>query len=153
MNRRFYPSFRSFLGSLAFDFSPLVIVGAVYYFKGSHTGILLGILSVVMIAISALQFLQTCIVHLVRLEIAPGGIRTKSALGPSMQMAWRDVIEATLRERKNPVSRTDHLLILRSAGGMMNYPLSILKRSEEAEVIEELQRRTRLGVVEDRPAI
>lgn len=153
MNRRYRPSFRSFFGSLVFDSSPLLVVAAVYYFKGFHQGLLLGIVSAGMVLYSVFLVVQSCVVFLGRLEMSPVGIRSFTAFGPMPFIKWVDINYAMLRERQNPVSRTDRLLILQTPRAKMNFPVSILSREEEQEVIDEVKRRIHLVVTEDRPAV
>jgi hypothetical protein len=153
MNHRFRPSLKSLIGSLAYAASPAVVVGMVYYLKGPHLGIVIWIASVLMLLLAFVLCLQAILVHLVRLEISPSGIRVAGGLSRVQWLRWEGISEATLRERRNPVSRTDHLLILKSAGVMLSYPLSVLSHSDESVVLDELRRRTKLVVIQDRPAI
>jgi hypothetical protein len=153
MNQQFHPSFGSFIGSVVFAASPALVVATVHYFMDLHPGVLIWIGSGLMLSMSFALFLQAIFVHLVRLEISAIGIRTFGGLSAAQAIRWSDVTEATLRERHNPVSRTDRLVILRSRSSMMNYPVSILSHSDELKVVEELNRRTKLVVIQDRPAI
>ena len=153
MNHQFRPSFKSLIGSLAYSASPAAVVGMVYYLKGSHQGVVIGTASVVMLLLAFVLCLQSIVVHLVRLEINPTGIRVVGGLSQAQWLRWERISEATLRERRNPASRTDHLLILKSAGVTLSYPLSVLSQSDELAVLDELHRRTRLAVIQDWPAI
>jgi hypothetical protein len=128
-------------------------VGVVHYLKGPQPGVLIWIASAVMLLFAFLLCMQVVFVHLVRLELSPLGIRAVGPLSGAQWLSWDEISEATLRERRNPVSRTDHLLILKSPRTMLNYPLSVLPRPAEAAVLDELRLRTRLVVIQDRPAI
>lgn len=150
---RFRPSFSSFVGSLAYSLSPAIVVGIVRYFKGPHLGVAIGIGSALMLLLAFFLCVQDVFVHLVQLELSSAGIRRFGGPTAAKAMLWNEVTEATLRERNNPVSRTDRFLILKSQRGMLGYPLSILSPSDESKVLEELKNRTRLVVMQDRPAI
>jgi hypothetical protein len=153
MSHKFRPSFGSLLGSLAYAASPAIVVGVVHYLKGPNLGVLIWIASALMLIFAFVLCLQAVFVHLVRLEISPSGIRVAGGLSGVQWLRWEEIVEATLRERRNPVSRTDHLLILKSQRAMLNYPLSVLSQSDETAVLDELRRRTRLVVIQDRAAI
>ena len=153
MTYRFRPSLRSFLASLAFAAIPAVIAVAVHHWLGSRMRVLVWIGSAVLVLMSFLYFVQAMSVHLIRLEISPEGIRRFGGPSGEHAMRWSEITEATLRERRNPVSRTDRLLILKSRDKMLNYPLSILSRADELKALEELNRRTKLLVIQDDPAV
>jgi hypothetical protein len=133
--------------------SPLASTAIVFYFKGHDVSVFLAILAVIAILFSAYAFYLTCGVYLQQLEVSPLGIRSFTPFGTGALMEWGKINDAALRERRNPVTRTERLLILHSPYGMMTFPLSILSPKEEQEVIEEIKQRTRLVVIEDRPLI
>jgi len=153
MTHQFRTSFKSFLGSLAYSVSPAVVVGVVRYLKGPQLGVLIWIISALMLVYVFTLCLRDVLVHLVRLEINLTCIRVIGPFSQERLLRWEDISEATLRERRNAVSRTDHLLILKSRCTTLNYPLSVLSRPAESAVLDELRRRTRLLVIQDRPAI
>lgn len=150
---RYHPSLGSFLGSIAYGASPAATAGVVLYLRGPESGNLLWIASLLMGLFALVLCLQAVFVHLNRLEMNERGIGVADPLTGSRWMRWEDVVDATLRERRNPVSRTDHLLILRSRSTMINYPLSILSRGAEEHVLAELRARTKLITIQDRPAV
>ena len=150
MTRLYRPSFRSFLGCIAYSLSMALVAGIVLFMTRPHPGVLIWIGSILMLLFSFALCVQDVVVHLIQLEISSLGIRTFGGITPARAMLWSEITEALLRERHNPVSRTDRLIILKSHRGMMNYSLSVLSRSDEQEALEELNRRTRLVVMQDR---
>jgi len=153
MTQSFRPSFKSFVGSVAFSSSLAAVALLGHYFLGSRGGLPAKIGYLAMLGFSALFLLNDINVHLRRLELTPIGIIRHGIFAGGVGMRWEEITEATLRERHNPATRTDRLLILKSPRGVFSYPLSVLSRASETAVIEELKCRSRLVIVQDRPAI
>lgn len=145
-------SFRSFLGSLVYDLSPAAIAALVMYFVGGSAPYLLWVASGLMLLFSLLLVLQSLVVFRNRLYLDEVGIAVAGLLS-RRAMRWSEVTGATLRERKNAVSRTDRLLVLESRDRMLSYVTSTLSPPEEEAVLAEVGRRTRVVVYQDKPTI
>lgn len=146
------PSLASFLGSLLYRLSPAATAGLVLYLSGPAARTLIWVLSALMGLFAVFLGLQTVLVHLNRLFIDETGVQVRGPLS-DIRSRWEDIHHATLRERENAVSRTDHLLILMGPKIYLNYPTSILSPQDEASVLEEVRKRKKLVVLQDRPTV
>ena len=152
MTYRYRPSVTSFLGSIAFALLPASLVAVVYVLRGPDFGTILWILSGLMCLYSAFLCIQAVFVHLQSLVMNDRGFGIIGSLSRSW-VDWDQVNEATLRERHNPVTRTDRLIVLETRRGPIAFPLSVLDRRAEQDAIAHIRAHTKLVVVRDQPAI
>ena len=75
--------------------------------------------------------------------------------GPLIKVSikWEDIVSAVLRERENAMSRTDHLLVIKSTDKMLSYNTSTLSDEDDRKVIEIVGKKTNLVVQKDKPTI
>jgi hypothetical protein len=75
--------------------------------------------------------------------------------GPILKVVvlWQDIVSAVLRERENLMSRTDHLLIIKSTNHMLTFNISTLSKKDESEVLESVKKKTHLVIKKDKPTI
>jgi hypothetical protein len=70
-----------------------------------------------------------------------------------VHLSWSDVRHAVLRERRNALTRTDHLLIIEGVGRSVTYPTSVLPELHEAQLLEAVRRHVPLVTRLDRAAL
>jgi len=157
MKRTYKPKASSLLGSLLWDFSPatLALIGYQFAHEGaSIKGLdwLLIVGTVVMCLWSLILLIQTMAVHLRRVTINEDCISVTGLLGTTT-IVFGSIAKAVLRERVNPVSRTDHIVSIQSrTGELLTFNSSTLPRNDEDDFLKELQRHVNLDVVRDKPA-
>ena len=106
-----------------------------------------------MVLLSFFLLLQTIFVHLQTLYFDEYCIKTVSPLG-IIELKWQDISDALLRERVNAISRTDHLLILKTYDGqMLTFNTSTLSPEDENFVLGKIARMVNLKVHRDAPSI
>ncbi len=157
MKRTYKPKTSSLLASFVYDLSPAII--ALIGYRFAHTGAsarglgwLLVVATVGMCLLSFYLFIQTIAVHLRRVTIDEESISVTGLLGTTT-VGFSSTVKAVLRERVNPVSRTDHLILIQSrTGELLTFNSSTLSRDDEDDFLNELRKCVHLEVVRDRPA-
>ncbi|MBI5222839.1 hypothetical protein HY990_00290 [Candidatus Micrarchaeota archaeon] len=146
------PTFASFIGSSLYGFSPAITVATAMYFLLEPARWIMWVASGAMLILSLHLTVQTICVHLQKLYVDDYCIRVS---GPMLKavIQWKDVVSAVLRERENLMSRTDHLLIIKSVNHMLSYNTSVLSKEDEKEVLEMVTKMTRLVIQRDKPSI
>ena len=146
------PTFSSFAGSTLYGLSPAILAAIVIYFWGDSLRLIMWVLSGFMVLLSLFFFLQSIFVYLQKVYLDDYSI---SVSGPLMKISirWEDIVSAVLRERENAMSRTDHLLVLKSAGNMLTYNTSTLSDEDDRKVLEIVGKKTNLVVQKDKPTI
>lgn len=158
MKRSYRPSISSLFFSFLWGISPAVVALVGYLIaheEASDKGLIwfLVVVSVAMCFWSVLLIIQTIAVHMRRVTIDEKSITVAGPLGTTT-IAFSSVAEAILRERVNPISRTDHLIMIRShSGGFLVYNPSALSRSDEESFLSLLRRHVDLKVISDKPAL
>jgi len=158
MKRTYKPNTSSLFGSFLWDFSPAII--AIIGYRFAHAGAtakglgwLLVVGTVAMCLFSFFLLMQTIAVHLKRVTIDEGSISVTGPLGTTT-VSFSSIVKAVLRERVNPVSRTDHLILIQGRSGeLLTFNSSTLSRPEEEDFLNEVRRHVDLEVVSDRPAL
>lgn len=147
------PSIKSLFGSLVWDFS-IAFMAAIITFFGykAHPRIIVA-LDIIAGLVVLVMLLQTINVYCTKIYIDDHCIMTSSPLCTT-RIQWGEVTGTLLRERKNAMSRTDHLLILKSRdGNIILYNTSTLSPQDEEAVLAKVRSMVRLDVKEDRPAM
>jgi len=149
-NHAYRPSFRSLVASLAWAAAPLlgpIIIWVI--FPAFLNNVIAWGLTGLMILYSMFLLIQALVVHCVRLTLNENGL----SFG-RRTIQWSDINDAVMKERRNPVSRTDRVIMIRLHDGkVMNYNLSTLDPSDEDDAIRFIRGKIRLPVVQDRPAL
>lgn len=146
------PSLKSLFASLLLAFSPLASAATLnYFFAGAKTLVLL-IGGGVMAVFSLVLLLQAVFVHRQKIWIDESAIRVT---GPffNTRIAWPEIVNATIRERVNAISRTDRLLTIHSRDEQLVFNTSTLSAPDEEELLATIRSRTRLFVQRDKPTI
>lgn len=151
----FRPSLKSFFGSLLWSFSPIIVAGIVTYFMYESvtwkwfllaSGGLMALLSLFLVT-------QSIYVHLNKIYLDDYCIRTSGPLC-TIELRWQSIASASLRERVNAASRTDHLLILQDHNGrILSFNTSTLSPTEEGIVLRRVGEKTNLRVQRDSPSL
>jgi hypothetical protein len=156
MKKTYKPSFKSFVSSLIWDFS-LAIAGILgYHFSVDQSTAkfkvwFLFISLCVLCGISLILFTQTIYVFTRRIIIDDERI-SLSGISGTKTMRFDFVMNATLNERINQISRTDHLLkIVDRKGEVLIINPSTLSRSDEKDFIAFIGSRINLEVINDKP--
>src|ERR1044071_3424592 len=146
------PSLDSFCGSFFFGLTPALTAGLALYFVHESAGWLFWIPTGLMFLLSLFLSVQCVVVYLNRLQLDEERIR---ATGPlhSVEIRWSQVTGAVLRERVNPMTRTDHMLVIKSRGATLVFNTSTLSLADEAEVLRRVRDKINVTVQRDRPAI
>ena len=158
MKRTYKPNTSSLFGSFLWDFSPAII--AIIGYRFAHAGAtakglgwLLVVGTVAMCLFSFFLLIQTIAVHLRRVTIEEESISVTGPLGTTT-VGFSSIVKAVLRERVNPVSRTDHLILIESRNGaLLTFNSSTLSRDDEDDFLTELRRHVDLQIVRDKPAL
>src|SRR5436190_24371911 len=101
------PTLQSFLSSLVIALSPAATAGVVVYLRWPATGRFELALAGLGVLISLSLVVQSVVVHLTRLHVTDEAIWLTGPLTGHASLRWSCVRQATLRERKNAVTRTD----------------------------------------------
>lgn len=149
---RFRPSLASFLGAAAYSLIPAATAGLGTYllWEKRSTGLLVA--GGLMAALSLFLLLQDVVVHLIQVEVDEGAISLIGPFGRS-RMRWSEVEGAVLKERENAITRTDHLLILRSRTARIAFNASTLSEANEARFFDFMRQRINLVVERSKPSI
>lgn len=151
----FKPSLKSFLSSLLWDFSPIIVAGMVTYFMYDSVAWKWLLLAAdgFMALLSLFLSVQNVYVHLQKIYLDNYYIRTLSPFY-TIELRWPDIVSALLRERVNAMSRTDHLLVLQGRNGrMLTFNTSILNPEDEEIVLKKVREKTDLKVQRDGPSL
>jgi hypothetical protein len=149
----FNPSKKSFFKSLLLDFSPVITASVVTYCVYESAHWFLWVLDAGMVLLSLHLTLQTIVVHCKKLYIDEMYIITSSPLA-KISFRWSEIAEAVLRERRNVMSRVDHLLMLRSqTGRLLVFNTSTLSPEDEDRALAKVKEKTNLIVYQDKPSI
>lgn len=158
MTRIYKPNTSSLLASFVWDFSPALIalIGYCFAHEGASArglGWLLLVATVAMCLFSVFLLLQTIAVHLRSVTIWEDRISVTGLLGGTT-IPFSSIAKAVLRERVNPVSRTDHLVLIQSrTGQLLTSNSSTLPPDDEDDFLTELRRHVDLQEVRDKPAL
>lgn len=146
------PSLDAFWGSFFFGLTPALTAGLFAYFAGGTAGAWFWVPSALMFLLSLYLSVQCVLVFMDRLHLDERLIR---AAGPlhKVEITWGEVTGAVLRERANPVSRTDRMLVIRSRRDTLIFHTSTLSEADEEEVLKLVRARVSLTVQRDRPAV
>lgn len=151
--RMFKPTVLSFILSFLYRTSPAMTAAVVTYFYYEKGGVVLIILDVLTGLFCLYLLLQTIFVHLQKISLLDEGI-VVSGVSQPYGLRWADVDKRTVRERHNFLSGTDKLLVLHSRrGDKLAYPLSILSKEDQNEILREVRRRGPTSTVFDNPTI
>jgi len=142
----------SFLRSLLLALSPILTAGIGTYFVFDCRNWFLWVVDVLMGLFSLYLLFQTLFVYSGRLYLDTNVIKAINTLA-STQIAWRDITKAVLRERRNVLSHTDHLLILYSYNNVLTFNISILSDHDEKTVLDAIKAKTDLEIVQDTPSL
>ena len=148
---RYRPSMASFLGSSLYRLSPAMVAGLMIYLAGHRFNVAMWIATAIMFAFALWLFAETITVHTISIDADDEGVRLSSR-GRVMALRWRDISSAILRERPNPITRTDRLLILKSGDRQLPLNISTLRPEDEAALLDLARRKTHVIVHEDVPA-
>lgn len=66
---------------------------------------------------------------------------------------WQDIISRELRERKNLMSRTDRLLVIKAADHVLLFNTSTLSKKDEDDVLKTVAGKGPLLIKKDKPTI
>ena len=146
------PTMSSFLGSAAFSLIPAATAGTVTFFMWEKASALLLAAGVLMGILSLILLLQDVMVHLRRLHVDELSV---SVVGPLLRerIKWTEVAGAVLKERKNAMTRTDHLLIIRSAPKLLSFNTSTLSQNDEENLLAFVRSKVPVVVEGDKPAL
>ena len=146
------PTFRSFMISFLYDCSPAIMAAIVTYFLHGKIGNWVVLLDVLAGLFCIFLLIQTILVHLRKFSLFEEGI-VISGIGRPRGFRWEDFEKAVVRERHNLLSGTDKLLILYfKQGGSIAYPVSVLSKRCENEVLREVRRRVPTSSIFDNPS-
>ncbi len=137
------PTFSSFVESTLFGISPAILSLIVIYFWGDSLRLIMWILTGFMLLFSLVLFLQSVLVYSQKIQLDDNCISVTGIL-INNSIRWNDISSALLRERENAMSRTDHLLIIKSASQNLAYNISTLSEEDDREIIEIVKRKTNL---------
>jgi len=158
MTRIYKPKASSLWASFVWDFSPALIALIGYGFahggaSAKGLGWLVLVATVAMCLFSVFLLLQTIAVHLRSVTMGQDYICVTGLLGATT-IPFSSIAKAMLRERVNPVSRTDHLVLIQSrTGQLLTFNSSTLPPDDEDDFLTELRRHVDLEVVRDKPAL
>ena len=146
------PSLKSLLASLLLALWPLASAATLIYFLGDGKSRVLWVGGGVMALFSLVLLVQAVFVHCQKIWIDERAIRVT---GPRVdtRIAWSEIVNATIRERVNAISRTDRLLTIHSQNRKLVFNTSTLSSPDEEEVLGQIRSRTRLFVQRDKPTI
>lgn len=149
---RFRPTVASFLSAAVYSLTPAAIAGLGTFLLREKRGAGLLVAGTLMVALSLVLLLQDALVHLIRVEVDEAAI---SLIGPSgrSHLPWPEVVGAVLKERENVITRTDHLLILRSKTQGVAFNTSTLSESNEALLLDFVRQRVNLVVEASKPSL
>ena len=149
---RYKPTWSSFLGSAVFALSPAIVASVMTFFLWENVGVLMLIGDSVMAILSLFMLIQATFVHLQRVYVDEEMISVVSPL-LRIQIEWSEVIAAILRERENVMTRTDHLLILRTRVRQILFNTSTLSNRDEEHLLDFVRRKVTLVVKKDKPSV
>jgi len=151
--RMFKPTGLSFMLSSLYRMTPAMSAAVVTYFFYEKGGVVLIIMDVLTGLFCLYLFLQTIFVHLQKISLLDEGIVISGVSRPH-GLQWSEVDKRIVRERHNFLSGTDKLLVLHSKrGDTLAYPLSILSKADQNEILREVRRRGPTSTVFDNPTI
>ncbi len=108
-------------------------------------GILVGLFSVFLLV-------QDVLVHLHCVYADDDSIAVVGPLA-RMEIRWSEVTERILKERRNTITITDHLLILRGRSDQVIYNTSTLSRNDEKRLLELVRSNGPLLIEQSKPSI
>jgi len=158
MTRIYKPKNSSLLTSFVWDIFPVLIalIGCHFMHEGASSNGLEWLLLVVTIAmclLSVFLLIQTIAAHSQSVTLEEDRISITGFLGATA-ISFNSIDKAVLRERVNPVSRTDHLLIIQSRNGQfLTFNSSTLSPEDEEDFLTELRKHVDLEVVRDKPVL
>lgn len=146
------PSLKSLLAALLLALWPVATAATLTYFFGNAKSRVLWVGGGVMALFSLVLLFQAVFVHRQKIWIDERAIRVT---GPRFdtRIAWSEIVNATIRERVNAISRTDRLLTIHSQHRRLVFNTSTLSVRDEEEVLAQIRCRTRLFVQRDKPTI
>jgi hypothetical protein len=124
---------------------------AIYFFGDSGSRVL-WIGGGIMAFFSLVLLVQAVFVHRQKIWIDERAIRVT---GPTFdtRIEWSEIVNATIRERVNAISRTDRLLRIHSQDQQLIFNTSTLSSPDEEQLLDQIRCRTRLFVQRDKPTI
>jgi hypothetical protein len=146
------PSLKSLLASLLLALWPLASAVTLIYFFGDSKSPMLWICGCISVLFSLVLLVQAVFVHRQKIWIDERAIRVKGLLADT-RIAWSEIVNATIRERVNAISRTDRLLMIHSQDRQLSFSTSTLSPPDEEELLSQIRSRTRLFVQRDKPTI
>jgi hypothetical protein len=148
------PTLSSFLASLAYDLSPVILAGVVSFFMWENINIFMLTASILMGILSLYCLLQTIIAHRQMIYVDEQMIAISGYFGLNRYIHWSQVRGAVLKERENLMSRTDHLLVLHGSNSQVLYlNTSTLSEKDEEELLAFVRRKITLIVERSKPTI
>lgn len=150
--KTYKPTFTSFIGSFLYDISPAMTAAVITYFLSDSIHWTMWIASGLMIILSLYLITQSIFVHFRRLYLDDNFIGVS---GPMLKVAirWQDIISRELRERKNLMSRTDRLLVIKAADHVLLFNTSTLSKKDEDDVLKTVAGKGPLLIKKDKPTI
>jgi len=145
------PTFASFLAALPISLSPAVVAAIIVWFLDPGTA--LKVVSALFALFALHNVIGDVFVHLGAIHVDERGIMMKGSLGDLRAIEWREVTGAVLRERENPITRTDRLLIIDSDDKRVMFNTNVLKPADEAALLAMVRRHAPLVVERDTPAV
>lgn len=146
------PSIKSLFGSLVWDFSIALLAALMTFFAyESHPRIVL-VLDIIAGMMVFVLLIQTIYVHCNKIYIDNRCVMTSSPLC-TIRIQWEEVTSALLRERRNAMSRIDHLLVLQGGNSLICYNTSTLDPRDEEALLNNVRLMVRLDVKEDKPSV
>jgi len=151
-NMYYKPTIKSFFSSLVWNFSLAIAAAIITFFGyGTYPRIII-VLDVIVGIIVFVMLVQTIVVHCNKIYVDDACLMTSGLLNTT-KMRWEEITSATLLERKNAMSRTDHLLILAGRNNLISYNTSVLSTQDEDTVLKKIMSKTNLVIKEDKPSI
>ena len=146
------PTIKSFFGSLVYDCWILFLAAILTFFAYRTCPRIILVFDIIAVVITLVLLTQTIFVHCTKIYLDDERVITSSPLSRT-EIYWQDVTEAILYERRNIMSRTDHLLLLRTRNSMISCNTSTLDPSDEERVLGMVRSKTNLAVRRSRPSV
>ncbi len=149
-----YPTKAKLLSSLALACLPSGTVLLVLWLTKWHVHWLLWMANAIILVLAMGMLLTTLVVFRIYLYIDEDKAAYFSPIAKdSVWLSWEQVREAVLRERKNFISGTDHLLLLYGPGDLVMYNTSNLSPKDEKYALDLVRSKVDLRIQTYSPSI
>lgn len=138
---------------IPFSLSPAVLGVAIALLLQERTGWWIWIPGSAGVLLALNSLISDVVVYSSRIILLDEGILTRR-LGTTSAIPWPAVMSVALRERKNAVTRTDHLLLFKlTNGGHQSFCASTLPPEEEQDLLARIRERFPVSVFQDKPTL